>query len=86
MPRVIYTILTGSNYLDSNFRKAQNVQTGIANTNFNESELYRCNYFFCPQNFWGNGGTMSVIKFLEIAMFVIAVLMFTWGGLMLMAR
>jgi hypothetical protein len=53
---------------------------------FNESELDRCNYFFCPQNFWGNGSTIAIIKFFEVLMIVTAVVMFTWGGLTLMFR
>ncbi len=52
VPKVIYTILTGSNYLDSDFRKVQSISSGDPGGTLNESELDSCNYFFCPQNFW----------------------------------
>jgi hypothetical protein len=52
VPKVIYTILTGSNYLDSDFRKVQSISSGDPGGDLNESELDSCNYFFCPQNFW----------------------------------
>ncbi len=86
VPKVIYTILTGSNYLDSDFRKVQSISTGDPGGELSESALDTCNYFFCPQNFWGNGSTVAVIKFFEILMLVTAVVMFSWGGLTLIFR
>jgi Type IV secretion system pilin len=84
---LIYTVITGSSYLDDNFgRKVSSISTRDPGGSFNESELDRCNYFFCPQNFWWNGSVLAVIKFLEVTMIATAVVMFTWGWFMLLLR
>lgn len=50
---LIYTIITGSSYLDDDFgRKVSSISDRDPGGDFNESELNTCNYFFCPQNFW----------------------------------
>ena len=64
---LIYTIITGSSYLDDNFgRKVDSISSRDPGGDFNESALESCNYFFCPQNFWGNGSTIAIVKFFEI--------------------
>ncbi|MFA6079962.1 MAG: hypothetical protein WC753_00575 [Candidatus Gracilibacteria bacterium] len=88
IPDVIYQIITGSDYRTSGFyNKITGVgdslgQGGIA-TSISENAVERCNFFFCPQNFFGSGSSTSVIQFLEMTMLVIAVIMFTWGGFMM---
>ncbi len=50
---LVYTIITGSSYLDDDFgRKVSSVSSRDPGGDFNESALSSCNYFFCPQNFW----------------------------------
>lgn len=50
---LVYTIITGSSYLDDDFgRKVSSVSSRDPGGDFNESSLSSCNYFFCPQNFW----------------------------------
>ena len=50
---LVYTIITGSSYLDDDFgRKVSSVSSRDPGGDFNESSLNSCNYFFCPQNFW----------------------------------
>jgi hypothetical protein len=53
IPELLYTIITGSSYLDDNFwRKVRSVSSRDPGGIFNESALNGCNYFFCTQNFW----------------------------------
>jgi hypothetical protein len=79
IPELLYTIITGSSYLDDNFwRKVRTVSTRDPGGIFNESSLNSCNYFFCTQNFWGNSGTIAIMKFFEVIMIAAAVVMFTW--------
>lgn len=87
IPELLYTIITGSSYLDNNFwRKVRVVSTRDPGGIFNTSALNGCNYFFCTQNFWGNSNTIAIMKFFEILMIVAAVVMFTWGGLTMIFR
>jgi hypothetical protein len=77
---LLYNIITGSTYLSSGFsRKVWSVSTRDPGGEFSESALQTCNYFFCPQNFWGNGSVVAIVKFFEMAMIGTAVVMFTWG-------
>lgn len=87
IPELIYTIVTGSSYLDSNFwRKVRVISTRDPGGIFNASSLNGCNYFFCTQNFWGNSNTIAIMKFFEILMITAAVVMFTWGGFTMLFR
>ncbi len=87
IPELLYTIITGSSYLDDNFwRKVRTVSTRDAGGIFNESSLNTCNYFLCTQNFWGNGSTIAVMKFFEVTMIGAAVVMFTWGWFTMIFR
>jgi hypothetical protein len=80
VPELIYTIITGSSYLDNNFwRKVRTISTRDPGGVFSDSSLNSCNYFFCTQNFWGNSSTIAIMKFFEIIMIAAAVVMFTWG-------
>ncbi len=84
---LIYTIITGSSYLDDDFgRKVSSISDRDPGGDFNESELNTCNYFFCPQNFWWNGSVIAIMKFFEIIMIATAVVMFTWGGFTMLFR
>lgn len=77
---LLYRIFTGSSYLTSGFsRKVWSIWTRDPGGEFSQSALETCNYFFCPQNFWGNGSVIAIVKFLEMAMIGTAVVMFTWG-------
>ncbi|MBP6921104.1 hypothetical protein KBB89_00970 [Candidatus Gracilibacteria bacterium] len=78
---LLYNIITGSSYLSIGFsRKVGSVSTRDPGGEFSQSALETCNYFFCPQNFWGNGNIVAIVKFFEMAMIGTAVVMFTWGG------
>jgi|GEM_PF-1515343 len=84
---LVYMIITGSSYLDDDFnRKVTTVSTRDPGGTFSESSLNTCNYFFCPQNFWGNGSVIAIMKFFEVIMIATAVAMFTWAGFSLMLR
>jgi hypothetical protein len=84
---IVYTIMTGSSYLDDDFsRKVTTISTRDPGWNFNESSLNTCNYFFCPQNFWGNGSVIAVMKFFEMLMITTAVVMFSWVGFTMLVR
>jgi hypothetical protein len=84
---LVYTVITGSSYLDDDFgRKVWSISTRDPGGNFNESALQTCNYFFCPQNFWGNGSVIAIVKFLEVLMIATAVVMFTWWGLRMVIK
>ncbi len=77
---LLYNIITGSSYLSSGFsRKVWSISTRDPGGEFSQSALETCNYFFCPQNFWGNGSVIAIVKFFEMAMIGTAVVMFTWG-------
>lgn len=53
IPELLYTIITGSSYLDDDFwRKVRSISGRDPGGIFNESALSSCNYFFCAQNFW----------------------------------
>lgn len=79
LAELAYTIFTGSSYLDDDFgRKVSSISTRDPGGEFSESQLETCNYFFCPQNFWGNGSVVAIVKFLEVIMIATAVVMFTW--------
>lgn len=89
IPDVIYRIFTGNEYYMRNGFGTkitwvwQTLYQGGTSTSIAENSVLKCNYFFCPQNFFGTGGTTSVIQFLEMAMLVVAIVMFTWGGFMM---
>jgi hypothetical protein len=84
---LVYTIITGSSYLDDDFgRKVGSISSRDPGGDFNESALDSCNYFFCPQNFWGNGSVIAIVKFFEMVMIATAVVMFTWGGFTMLFR
>jgi len=89
IPEALYRIFTGSDYRTNGFsRKVGDVgsqlSTSWSATSISESSAERCNFLFCPQNFWWTG-IDSIIPILEITMLVVAVVMFTiWGFRMLL--
>ncbi len=84
VPEVLYRIFTGSEYYDHGFRtKVSQVGSQLSTSwhaiSISENSADRCNFLFCPQNFWWTS-VDSIIPILEVVMLVVAVVMFTIGG------
>ncbi len=85
--QLVYTIITGSKYMDENFKnKVTSISTRDPGWAYSEWQLNACNYFFCAQNFWWNGQTIAIIKFLEVTMIATAVVMYTIAWFQLLFR
>lgn len=88
IPEVLYRIFTGSDYRVSGFgRKVADVWNQLSGSwsgsSITENSAERCNFLFCPQNFWWTN-IDAIIPILETTMLVVAVIMFTiWGFQML---
>lgn len=87
IPEILYRIFTGSSYDTLGFgtkvAQVSNLSASSASGVISENELGKCNFFFCPQNFWWNGSTIAILKILEISLIVVAVAMITWWGFLL---
>jgi len=85
IPEVLYRIFTGNDYRNIGFSTKVNdvgsqLRTSTSTTSIAENSADKCNFFFCPQNFWWTS-IDAIIPVLEITMLVVAVVMFTIGGL-----
>jgi len=88
IPEVLYRIFTWSDYrIDGFSTKVSQVggqlSAGGTAQSITESSAARCNFLFCPQNFWWTN-VDSIIPVLEVTMLVVAVVMFTIGGFLML--